>query len=656
MYGEPAQTWSEFETQISHKRSVCLEQAGILEHHDQRIESVTAKQLFFADGQSLAVGLVINSVSQLPAIRFMDRGVMAPPFQIDGELRLAGFNNIWMPEFSGLNTKAFAFTDDLVALGASAGFNAWAYSQAYPTSPFKKGHWFIQPYNMAGYSLCRLGRLIITGKAAWFISRFVNLLAVPGLERNLRIIFDWFLVLAFRADIAVLAQTPSEHLQRSHFKAGDEVFRQGDAARYAFVVDCGRLKVIQDGHTIKELGPGDYFGEILPMHQNRRVETVRCLSDCELRLVSQDDLKALIQSGWLMSKAIRNLSDYGADHESSTAPSGMKRLTYISKVNAILPAEDVLEIGRISSANNRKVDVTGVLIAAGAYFFQILEGEEAIVDQLLEKIGRDPRHTDITVLSSEHDCEERLFSDWDMKTVAITESTDLMLQAVGLMLQNIAQSYHIIGRYTQPMLLKLLTEGINPLTVPVRQIGRIVVSGCMTDFAALGDRFSVAELIDTFNQYLEICSASFIEFGGQVARYSSSGIIAHFAPDQTNSAIAACKEADQRLQAMISSGSKLSVIRFGFGITAGATIEGNIGSSIKMDYTVLGDAVDETQHLAAYARDHRKLIALDHSVLDHADTSWNFYDAGEIQISGSGKRVRIVTLNDSVELTGSANR
>ena len=646
LYGEPKSAWPTFETIIGSKRSRCLAKAGVTEHHDEQINSVTERQLFFTNSQSQAVGLVINTALQLPGIPVFGRGELVAPFTIDQQLRFEGFENIWMADFcSNIGPRPFVFTSDLVELGVGVGFNAWAHCQGYATRNFEKRKWFLKPYNMAEYSLCRLGNLIISGKSAWFISRFINLLSVPGLERNLRIIFDWFLVLAFRNDIAVLAQAPSEHLQRSHFKAGDEIFRQGDAAQLAYVVDCGRLKVIQDGRTIRALGPGDYFGEILPPHQNRRVETVRCLIDCELRLVSQADLKALIKSGWLMSKAIRNFSDYRKETDMPQAVVGMKRLTYISKVNAVLSEEQFLEIGRQSSINNRKINVTGVLISAGDYFFQILEGEQAIVDQLLHKISGDSRHHDITVLTAEYGCEERLFSDWDMKTVAISESTDLMLQAVGMMLQNIAESYHIIGRYTQPALLKLLTEGINPLTVPLKNMGKIVVSGCMSDFSALTAQFSTIELINVFNDYLEICSVSFIAYGGQVARYSRSGIIAHFALDQVDIAIGACDDAYKRLQSLLATNStfSLSTIQFGFGIASGSLIEGNIGSSIKMDYTVLGNTVDEAMHLAVFARDMNHPIAIDESILANADPSWGFLPAGKVEFSDLNKPISIHT-------------
>ncbi len=408
LFEQQRQCWSDFEKEISSKRSRCLKKASVIEHLDDEITSITQRDLFFASGQSQSVGLVINASLNLPKIPFKDAGKLSWPFAINEDLRLQAFENIWITETSSsLVERQFMFTDDQVDLGCSAGFNAWANSQGYPSRPFKQRRYLIKPYTMGLYSLCCLGGITISGKPAWFFSRLINLFSVPGLERNLRIIIDWFLVLAFRNDIAVLAQAATVHLQRSHFKAGDAIFQQGDAAEMAYAVDSGRLKVVMDGRKVRELGPGDYFGEIMPTHQNRRVETVRCITDCELKLVTQEDLKALIKSGWLMGKAIRNLSDYRSETTASEVVLGMKRLTYVSKLNAVLDEEEILEIGRISSENNKKIDVTGVLISVRDYFFQVLEGEAATVDALVEKISRDHRHTEITILSAETGCEDR---------------------------------------------------------------------------------------------------------------------------------------------------------------------------------------------------------------------------------------------------------
>ena len=632
LFEEQGQTISDFEKQIAQARDKYLKKAGVIDHLDKKITRITQRDLFFASGESQSVGLVINATLKFPAIPFVKSGNLNEPFLIDDELRLQSFENIWITETSQTVRDAqFIFTSDEVELGYCAGFNAWANSQGYPSRAFQSHKHFLKPYNMGLYSLCCVGWFIFSGKPAWFVSRLFNLLSVPGLERNLRIMIDWFFVLVFRNDIAVLAQAPSAHLQKLHFKAGDEVFREGSVAEMAYAVNFGQLKVLQNGRKVKELGAGDYFGEVLPLHQNRRLETVQCLTDCELKIVTQEDLKALIQSGWLMGKAVRNLTHHQSKVENFEGSFGIKRLTYVSKLNALLNEEEIIEIGRLASLNNQKLDVTGILISVRDYFFQILEGEEKTVDNLVEKIRRDSRHHDITILSSETGCEERLFTHWGMKTVALNESNDLMLFAISMMLQNIAQSYNMIGHYTQPALLKFLMEGVNPLTIPIKKIERVVASGSISDFSALSKQFSREELVDVVNQYLEICSTSFVEYGGQVAKYTGGCIVAQFAIEDVDIAIAACQDAFEKFNTLKNSTQIFDAVTCGFGLAAGAIIEGNIGSSIKMDYTVLGDTVDQSIYLSTFARDTNKVITIDQSISVIADESWNFKHLGEFK-------------------------
>jgi NADH dehydrogenase FAD-containing subunit/class 3 adenylate cyclase/uncharacterized membrane protein YphA (DoxX/SURF4 family) len=634
-----------FEDKRGAKRAECLGKAGVIVHLNEKITALTQKGLVFETGNSQAFGLIINAACTYPSIRFVEHGSLNWPFAIDDELRLQSFNNIWVAE-SRQNEKTFqsVFASDQVHLGQSAGFNAWASSQGFPQRPFRQKRHFVQPYNMRQFSICRISGLMFTGLLAWFISRFVNLLSVPGLERNLRIIIDWLLVLAFRSDIAVLAQTASSGLEKLHFKEGDKIFTQGDSAKMAYVVESGRLKVIQNGIKTKELGPGDHFGEILPLHQNKRIETIQCLTDCEIKTITQEDLSALTKSGWLMSKAIRNLADFRPDAALTATSLGLKRLTYVSKLSLPLSQKEISEIGRKASLNNQKIDVTGILIGVGDYFFQILEGEEKTINQLVEKISRDPRHRDVTILSAEIGCEERLFSDWNMKAVVLNESNDLILLAISLMLQTIAQSHNAMGRYTQPALLKFLMEGINPLTIPIRSAHKLVVSGSLNNFVTLRNQFSDTELVCVINKFLEICSIACIEYGGQVVKYSGGCLVAHFEVDQIDSAVAACVDVYKIFKEHAESTYDKKQINCGFGLASGAVVEGNIGSSIKLDFTVLGIAVDQAIQFGEIAQNKNKVVVIDESLLVDVAKSWKFLDAGAFALKDDGASRRLYAL------------
>jgi NADH dehydrogenase FAD-containing subunit/class 3 adenylate cyclase len=628
LYQDEAIVNSDFEQQIANLRQRCLTKAGVILHSNEPISKVEQNELLLTNGQSVPVGLMVNASFSFPELIFKTGETLHYPFEVTDQLNLKEHSCIWMTQQTDAMMYTHRFTDDYCALGNAAGYNAWAATQGFETRSFQAKKHLIKPYNMGHYSLCYLSNIGFSGIVAWFISRLINLLAVPGLERNVRILIDWWLVIPFRSDIAVLAQTATHKLQRTQFKAGEEVYQQGDLAEYAYAVDSGRLALVQDGRKIRELGAGDYFGDISPAHQGRRTETVRCLSACELTLVAQEDVKALTQGGGLIGKAMRNLADYRAAEIESAED--LKRITYVSKLNVPLTEADIVAIGEQSSINNRKIDVTGVLISVHGYFFQILEGEQATVDKLVEKIARDSRHKELTILSAEYQCEDRYFSDWNMKTVTLTDSKDHLLQAISVMLENIAQSHSIIGHYTHPVIFKLLTEGINPLSLPVQEQERIILAGSTVNFSDIPDELSFKDVVQTINQYLEICSSTVIQYGGQFSNYSDNAMIADFSMQQADNAIAACLAIFQQMQTLQASEAVFNIIQCHFGLCAGSTLEGNIGSSVKMDYVILGCPVNEAIRLRQTAREQQKFLMVTEPIQRLADASWGFEQLSEL--------------------------
>jgi CRP-like cAMP-binding protein len=134
-------------------------------------------------------------------------------------------------------------------------------------------------------------------------------LALPGLERNLRILIDWILDIPFRNDIAVLTPDQTERLQRKHFEPGDEVISQGEVGETAYIIESGRLEVLKDGKKVAELAKGDCFGEIALLSDIKRTATVRCLTPCELTILARDDFKTLTSGQGALAEAIRRQAE-----------------------------------------------------------------------------------------------------------------------------------------------------------------------------------------------------------------------------------------------------------------------------------------------------------------------------------------------------------
>lgn len=97
-------------------------------------------------------------------------------------------------------------------------------------------------------------------------------------------------------------------------------------------------------------------------------------------------------------------------------------------VNKIEP--NVARILSKSRLNNRKNGLVGVLYFGDGVFFQCLEGEEEIVNTLLEKLNADSRHTDLKVISKKY-IDKLSFGEWAMKFAPLDEQIIKFLKENG---------------------------------------------------------------------------------------------------------------------------------------------------------------------------------------------------------------------------------
>lgn len=96
------------------------------------------------------------------------------------------------------------------------------------------------------------------------------------------------------------------------------------------------------------------------------------------------------------------------------------RIVYVSETNGLfgnVQLQDLLERSRVHNENRR---ITGLLIHRGNEFFQVLEGDRSVVDELYDRIYCDLRHRNVHLLLREEDVAP-LFSEWTMGYVSLEQ-------------------------------------------------------------------------------------------------------------------------------------------------------------------------------------------------------------------------------------------
>ena len=129
----------------------------------------------------------------------------------------------------------------------------------------------------------------------------VALLAYPRLRRLDRAAQVPADVLRLLLDVPLLAVLPPRVVERLALDAdpvaaqpGEAVISRGRAGDRFFVIDQGRVEVTREGRHLRELGPGEWFGELALLRDVPRTATVTAETAVSLWAVERDTFLAAV--------------------------------------------------------------------------------------------------------------------------------------------------------------------------------------------------------------------------------------------------------------------------------------------------------------------------------------------------------------------------
>ena len=82
---------------------------------------------------------------------------------------------------------------------------------------------------------------------------------------------------------------------------------------------------------------------------------------------------------------------------------------------------DLEDIETTSGEWNARNDVTGFLVFNGTHFLQLIEGAESVIDDLVERVRKDSRHTGFEIRDRQK-VERRSFPGWPLEVVQVNAS------------------------------------------------------------------------------------------------------------------------------------------------------------------------------------------------------------------------------------------
>jgi adenylate cyclase len=197
----------------------------------------------------------------------------------------------------------------------------------------------------------------------------------------------------------------------------------------------------------------------------------------------------------------------------------------------------------------------------------------------------------------------------------------------------------------------LISHGKNPLDIgEIKHIP--VLFADIRNFTPLVQAIPLNILRTFLNDFFNLFTQVIFEFDGTLDKFMGDALLAFFGapaplkePDKAaaNSAVRMHKVFKELKQAWIPKTSEIEKIGLGIGISSGNIFLGNVGSTRRFDYTVIGADVNIAQRLAAVAESGETLIT--RNVKERLDSSIPVKQESSRVLKGLKKPISIFSID-----------
>jgi len=214
-----------------------------------------------------------------------------------------------------------------------------------------------------------------------------------------------------------------------------------------------------------------------------------------------------------------------------------------------------------------------------------------------------------------------------------------------------AEMRDVIRRYLNHKLVSDVFEGKGIANLGNRKQETTILFADMVSFTAFSEATETEDVVKVLNQNFEVFHRIIDYYGGHVDKYIGDAVMAVFNhPKQDeqhvrNAVMAgiAMTEACRKLAVLRKDGEPVS---FRVGLNTGDVIVGNIGAAERLEYTVIGDAVNVASRMGGLGQGGEVVMPI--STFEAAGDGFSFQDMGNIQVKGVSEALRcgVVKITD----------
>jgi class 3 adenylate cyclase len=200
------------------------------------------------------------------------------------------------------------------------------------------------------------------------------------------------------------------------------------------------------------------------------------------------------------------------------------------------------------------------------------------------------------------------------------------------------------GSYVSPVLARRLAAQTHEVFAG-EEVEVTVLFADIRGFTAYADRVDARVVVATLNELFELIVPLLRQHGGHPNKYLGDGLLAVFGTpepleDHASSAVAASIAIQQALRSAY--GDRLTL---GIGINTGSVIAGTIGGGGKLEFTLIGDAVNIASRVEQLTKETNDLILLTEATRARLSEVCEVIDRGEHVLRGKPSAIHLYAVD-----------
>lgn len=226
---------------------------------------------------------------------------------------------------------------------------------------------------------------------------------------------------------------------------------------------------------------------------------------------------------------------------------------------------------------------------------------------------------------------------------ALTLVSEIRLK--NIMARTMLQTY--VGPHASEQILAGVTTRGSGTTV-----GAAIMICDLRDFTAISDLWPRDDVIQLLNDYFDAMSDPIERHGGEILKFMGDGLLAIFPlskPSACHDMLTAIREGQQAMAKLNEEHQRMGrdPLRYGVGVHVGDVMYGNIGSRRRLDFTVIGPAVNVASRLETLTKEVKRPVLLSRAFVEMATCKEEMDDLGSFPLRGLGEPVDVFAFRDA---------